>query len=85
MDKIFPDNWNEIEVPADILWDYRQAPKDILWRLQRIADFFPTYGTDRKTVRFLFAYRDLLKIEKGRYRLIELYEEVWRNKTGERN
>ncbi|MEZ4524962.1 MAG: hypothetical protein R2941_03470 [Desulfobacterales bacterium] len=47
MEKIISDNWNEIEIPAELLWDYRQAPKDILWRLQRIADFFPAYGTDR--------------------------------------
>ena len=40
-------------VPKDLLWDYMEPPPDILWRLQRIADFFSRYGTDRETVALL--------------------------------
>lgn len=75
----------EIKVPNDLLWDYKEAPDDILWRLQRIADFFPAHGTDRNTVRLLFKYRDSLKMEKGKYRLINIYHELWNEKTCQEN
>jgi len=71
----------EVKVPKELLWDYKEPPQDILWRLQRIADFFPAYGTDRDTVELLFKYRDRLKLEEGKYKLIELYKEVWDEKT----
>jgi hypothetical protein len=71
----------EVKVPKELLWDYKEPPQDILWRLQRIADFFPAYGTDRDTVELLFKYRDRLKVEEGKYKLIELYKEVWDEKT----
>ncbi len=71
----------EVKVPKELLWDYKEPPDDILWRLQRIADFFPAYGTDRDTVELLFKYRDRLKLEEGKYKLIELYKEVWDEKT----
>ncbi len=71
----------EIKIPKELLWDYKEPPQDILWRLQRIADFFPAYGTDRDTVELLFKYRDRLKLEEGKYKLIELYKEVWDEKT----
>jgi hypothetical protein len=70
-----------IEIPKELLWDYKEPPDDILWRLQRIADFFPAYGTDKEIVQLLFEYRDKLKLEKGKYKLIELYKEVWDEKT----
>lgn len=73
------------DVPKAILWDYREAPDDLLWRLQRIADFFPAYGGDRETVALLYENRDRLKLEKGKYRLIEIYHEVWNERTGQGN
>ncbi len=73
----------KVSVPKELLWDYREAPDNILWRLQRIADFFPQYGKDRKTVELLFRYRDKLKLELGKYRLIGVYHEVWNEKAEE--
>lgn len=66
-----------ISVPKELLWDYAEPPDDLLWRLQRIADFFPAYGTDRETVALLFDCRDQLRLEPGKYALIGLYHEVW--------
>jgi len=71
----------EIDVPDKLLGDYKEPPADGLWRLQRIADFFPAYGTDRETVRLLFEYRDQLRLEEGKYKLIGIYHEVWDEKT----
>lgn len=70
-----------IQIPKELLWDYKEPPDNLVWRLQRIADFFPAYGTDRETVKFLFKYRGKLKLEAGTYRLIAIYNEVW-NKKG---
>ncbi|MEW6740602.1 MAG: hypothetical protein ACOYU2_05905 [Nitrospirota bacterium] len=70
-----------IYIPPELLWDYKEPPDDILWRLQRIADFFPAYGTERETVELLFEYRDKLKLEEGKYKLIALYKEVWDEKA----
>ena len=75
---------SDVEISQDILWDYKQVPYNLLWKLQRIALFFPAHGTDRNTVKLLFQYRDLLKIEKGKYELIGIYEDVWQNETGQR-
>jgi len=74
-----------INVPRELLWDYKEPPDDLLWRLQRIADFFPAYGTDMETVQLLFNNKDKLKLEKGKYRLIETYYEVWNEKANKRN
>lgn len=74
-----------IAIPKELLWDYKEAPDDLLWRLQRIADFFPAYGTDRETVQLLFEYRDKLRLEKGKYKLIGIYKEVWDEKTDKGN
>jgi hypothetical protein len=62
-----------INVPREILWDYREPPEDPLWRLQRIADFFPRYGRDRETVALLFENRDRLRLDAGTRALIEEY------------
>ncbi|NOY64513.1 MAG: hypothetical protein GXO97_03840 [Nitrospirae bacterium] len=70
-----------IDVPKELLWDYKDAPDDLIWRLQRIADFFPAYGTDRDTVELLYQFRDRLRLEEGKYRLIGIYKEVWDEKT----
>ncbi len=70
-----------IDIPRELLWDYTEAPDDLLWRLQRIADFFPTFGADRETVNLLFENRDRIKLEAGKYKLIRLYHEVWDEKT----
>lgn len=72
-----PTTPQDIIVPKELLWDYKEPPVDLLWRLQRIADFFPAYGTDRQTVTLLFAYRDQLRLEPGKHALIGLYHEVW--------
>lgn len=74
-----------VTVPKELLWDYVEPPEDLLWRLQRIADFFPAYGTDRETVRLLFEYKDKLKLERGKYELIVLYNKVWNEKTDKRD
>lgn len=71
----------DINVPRELVWDYKEPPDDLLWRLQRVADFFPAWGTDGETISLLFEYRDRLKLEQGKCRLIELYYEVWSEKT----
>lgn len=71
----------DINIPKELLWDYKEPPDDLFWRLQRIADFFPACGTDQETVKLLFEHRDKLKLEQGKYRLIELYHEVWIEKA----
>lgn len=53
-----------LQIPKELLWDYKKAPEDFLWRLQRIADFFPMYGRDRKTVNNLYQNIEKLKIDK---------------------
>lgn len=68
-------------VPKELVWDYSEPPPSLLWRLQRIADFFPAYGTDRETVGLLFGYLAELNVEEGKSRLIALYNEVWNDKT----
>jgi len=65
-----------ITIPKELLWDYKEAPDNILWRLQRIADFFPAYGTDSDTVSLLRKYRDSLNMENGKYKLIDIYHET---------
>jgi len=74
-----------VEVPEELLWDYRQEPDGLLWKLQRIADFFPAYGTDRETVCLLYKYRDRLKMEKGTYKLTEICKEVLDEKDRKRD
>jgi hypothetical protein len=74
-----------IHIPRELLWDYKEPPDDLLWRLQRIADFFPQYGTERETVELLFEYRDKLKLEQGKYKLIALYKEVWDENAAKRH
>jgi len=65
-----------IHISKKLLLDYKEPPDELLWRLQRIADFFPAYGTDRETVRLLFEHRDKLKLEKGKYNLGILFATV---------
>ena len=66
-----------IEVPKEILWDYREPPEDLLWRLQRIADFFPLYGREKETVALLFAHRNQLSLDDETRALIEEYRLAW--------
>ncbi len=66
-----------ISVPKELLWDYLEPPSDLLWRLQRIADFFPRYGTDRETVALLHAHRSELKLDSATSALIEEYHRAW--------
>ncbi|OGW12930.1 MAG: hypothetical protein A2035_00940 [Nitrospirae bacterium GWA2_42_11] len=71
-----------INVPQALLWDYTIPPDDLLWRLQRIADFFPLYGTDRETVIALYAHKDQLRIDRETRLLIEEFQKAWINKDG---
>jgi len=72
----------KIDIPKKLLWDYKKAPADPFWRLQRIADFFPLYGRDRKTVRALYENADKLKIDGTTKLLIEEYKKSWEEKSG---
>ena len=72
-----------INIPKELVWDYTEPPIDFLWRLQRIADFFPAYGTDRETIGFLFDHLGSLELEEGKSRLIAIYHEVWNEKGRE--
>jgi len=40
-------------VPEVLVLDYSEPLGDLLWQFQRIADFFPAYGTDRETIGVL--------------------------------
>lgn len=70
----------DVQVPPEPLWDYREAPADPLWRLQRIAEWFPAFGRDRATVAQLYARRGDLRVPPEVRALIEIYEEVWRER-----
>ena len=67
-----------IDVPRELVWDYRETPTDRMWRLQRVASRFPAVGHDRQTVAALYRVRHLLKLPLETLDLIELYEEKWR-------
>ena len=71
-----------IQVPKALLWDYTTPPDDLLWRLQRIADFFPLYGTDRDTVSALYEHKDQLQMDRETILLIEEYYKIWKSKDG---
>ena len=62
-----------VDVPARLLWDYDVAPEDELWRLQRIIDFFPTYGRDRVTRAALVRRLDELRAPPEVKELVRLY------------
>lgn len=66
------------DVPRELVWDYPEAPRDLLWRLNRIAEFFPTRGHDRKTVRLLYENRRELSCAPEIRQLIEMYEAAYR-------
>ena len=71
-----------IPIPKALLWDYTTPPDELLWRLQRIADFFPLYGTDRDTVSALYEHKDKLKLDKETLLLVEEYYRAWKSKDG---
>lgn len=73
----------KIDIPKKLLWDYKKVPADPFWRLQRIADFFPLYGRDRKTVRALYKNVKKLKIDETTKLLIEEYKKAWEEKGGQ--
>lgn len=73
----------EVAIHPDLVWDYEQPPRDTLWRLQRIADAFPAYGRDRRTVAMLYAHRAELRLEPETRALIEMYEEAWREREAQ--
>jgi len=76
-------NVQTIKIPEELLWDYQEAPDDLLWRLQRLADFFPLYGRDRKTVTALYENAKKLKIDETTRLLIEEYKRAWEEKGGQ--
>jgi hypothetical protein len=67
----------EVDIHPDLVWDYPVAPLDPIWRLQRIADAFPAYGRDRRTVELLHRFRADLRLAPEIEALIELYREAW--------
>lgn len=69
-----------VEVPPELLWDYREPPADPMWRLQRIAEWFPAFGRERATVAQLYARRRDLRVPPEVRTLIEIYEQVWRER-----
>jgi len=72
-----------VELPRQLLWDHKEAPEDLLWRLQRIADFFPQFGTDYETVLELYRHRDQLRLDEPTRAVIEEYHHAWaRKKSG---
>ena len=75
-------NGEQIEIPKELLWDYKKAPDDLLWRLQRIADFFPVYGRDRKTVMALYENIERLRMDETTKLLLEEYKMAWEEKSG---
>jgi hypothetical protein len=48
-----------------------------------MADFFPLYGRDRKTVRVLYENAKKLKIDEPTRLLIEEYKKAWEEKGGQ--
>lgn len=75
---------SSLDIPECLVWDYEVPPEDLLWRLQRIADWFPAFGRDRRTVGLLFAHRGELRLAPEIRELIELYEEAWRERESAR-
>jgi hypothetical protein len=73
-----------VRIPESLVWDYEAPIDDPLWRLQRIADWFPAFGSDRETVAALYARRGELQIPAETRALIELYEEAWREREASR-
>ncbi len=69
-----------VEIPPELVWDYRKPPEDPIWRLQRIAEWFPAFGRDRATVAQLYDYRNTLRIPPEVRKLIEIYEGIWRKR-----
>jgi hypothetical protein len=73
-----------VALPPELLWDYRKPPDDPDWSLQRIAEWFPAFGRDRATVAQLYGRRHALKIPPEVRTLIEIYEQIWREREAER-
>lgn len=72
------------EVPRELVWDYPEAPRDLLWRLNRIVEFFPVRGRDRKTVGLLYEHRHELTCAAELRQLVEMYEEAYRAREARR-
>ncbi len=73
-----------VEIPPELVWDYRTPPEDPIWRLQRIAEWFPAFGRDRATVAQLYDFRNTLRIPPEVRKLIEIYEGIWRQREANR-
>ncbi len=69
-----------IAIPPQLLWDYEVAPADELWRLQRVLDFFPEYGRDRRTVSALMARLDELRAPPEVKELVRIYDRHYRTR-----
>jgi hypothetical protein len=70
-----------LELPKAIVWDYPEPPVDELWRLQRLADFFPSYGRDRASVEALLRRLSDLKVPPEVAELIRIYAEYYAIRT----
>ncbi|MFH1562290.1 MAG: hypothetical protein ABIF11_02555 [Nitrospirota bacterium] len=73
------EDW-EKSFPKALLWDYKYPPGKN-WALQRLAEFFPVYGHDRKSVELLYAYLDRLHIPHETQEAIKLYYRIWQEET----
>lgn len=73
--------FKNINLPKDILWDYKKPPEDYMWKLQRIADFFPLYGRDKDTVLALYENINNLRIGKTTITLIKEYYKIYKSMT----
>ena len=62
-----------IAIPREIVWDYAEPPDDEAWRLQRLAEFFPHFGRDARTVQALYQQRAKLRVPPEIRVLIEIY------------
>jgi hypothetical protein len=66
-----------LPLPREIVWDYPAPPEDELWRLQRLADFFPSFGRDRASVEGLLRRLPDLKMPEEVAELIRMYAEYY--------
>jgi len=73
------ENWVK-SFPAALLWDYKYPPSKE-WALQRLAEFFPVYGHDRKSVELLYSHLDRLHIPNETREAIKLYYRIWQEES----
>lgn len=69
-----------MKIPKKFLWDYKKEIEDINWKLNKIILFFPFYGTDKETIKFLYKNINKVRMEEGKLKLIKLYKEIYDKK-----